>query len=95
MQPTNVINMVEAQGPVCYYYFHLKVTCYEIRDSTASFHNQILHKKEKLPKIHLEPQFMCIKSSLKRGLPWFQLCYNGKAKEIMSTQKHVHNIQAQ
>lgn len=95
MQPTNVINMVEAEGTVCYYYFHLKVTCYEIRDSTVSFHNRILRKKEKLPKIHLEPQFMCIKSSLKRGLPWFQLCYNRKAREIMSTQKHVHNIQAQ
>jgi len=70
----DLISMVETEGPVCYYYFHLKVTCYEIRDSTVSFHNQILHKKEKLPKIYLEPQSTCIEGSLKRGLPWFQLC---------------------
>jgi len=25
-----MISMVKTEGPVCYYYFHLKVTCYEM-----------------------------------------------------------------
>jgi hypothetical protein len=68
----DMISMVETEGPVCYNIFILRCPA-EILGSTVSFHYQIHHKKDKLPKMHSEPQTMCIKG-LKMGLPWFHLC---------------------